>query len=61
MPGLFRSGLYQKHFGGDNIITTAAIQMGCTKGRGSTTRMLNYCNKRQPESACILRFVKVRG
>jgi len=42
---LFNLGLNQKHFGGNNKIATVSINLGNTKGRGSSTRMFNYCNK----------------
>ncbi len=59
MPGshLFNLGLYQKHFNSTTKITGPAINMGCTRGRGSTTRMLSYCNKHSTNSAlCINQF-----
>ena len=34
----FNSGFYQKRLGGK--ITSASINLGCTKGRGSITRRL---------------------
>jgi hypothetical protein len=36
----FNSGFYQKRLGGNNKITSASINLGCTKGRGSITRRL---------------------
>jgi hypothetical protein len=36
----FNSGFYQKRFGGNNKITSASINLGCTKGRGSIIRTL---------------------
>jgi hypothetical protein len=62
MPGshLF-SGLYQKNFLPTSKVSGPAINMGCTRGRGSTTRLLNYCNKKsQNPSLCINQFVKVK-
>lgn len=54
-------GFYQKRFGGNNIITGASINMGSTKGKGSTTRMLNYCTKHtNVPSQCITSFITVR-
>ena len=48
MPGshLFNLGLYQKNFLSTSRVTGPAINIGCTRGRGSTTRMFNYCNQR---------------
>lgn len=60
MPGshLFNLGLNQKHFLSTSRVSTAAVNMGCTRGRGSTTRMLNWCNKRsQNSSLCINQFI----
>jgi len=60
MPGLkmFNLGLYQKHFLSTSKVTGPAINMGCTRGRGSTTRMFNYCTKRSPNpSLCINEFI----
>lgn len=62
MPGshLFNLGLFQKHFLSTSKVTGPAINIGCTRGRGSTTRMLNYCNQhsRNP-SECINQFITV--
>ena len=60
MPGshLFNLGLYQKNFLSTSKVSGAAINMGCTRGRGSTTRMLNYCNQRTSNpSLCINEFI----
>lgn len=59
MPGshLFNLGLYQKHFLSTSKVTGPTINMGCTRGRCSTTRMLNYCNKKNSPSICINQFV----
>ena len=63
MPGshLFNLGLYQKHFLSTSKVTGPAINMGCTRGRGSTTRMLNYCAKKNSQSVCINQFINVRS
>ncbi len=64
MPGshLFNLGLYQKHFLSTSRVTGPAINMGCTRGRGSTTRMYNYCNKKATiPSLCINQFITIRG
>ena len=64
MPGshLFNLGLYQKHFLSTSRVTGPAINMGCTRGRGSTTRMYNYCNKKATiPSICINQFITVRN
>ena len=57
---LFNLGLNQKHFGGNNKIAGVSINLGCTKGRGSSTRMFNYCNKKEPYTKCINQFITIR-
>jgi hypothetical protein len=60
MPGshLFNLGLFQKNFNSTSKVTGPAINMGCTKGRGSTTRMFNYCNKKSTSpTECINQFI----
>jgi hypothetical protein len=48
----FGLGFNQKKFSGK--VSTAAVNMGSTKGRGSTTRMLNYCTQHSEEpSDCV--------
>jgi len=62
MPGshLFNLGLYQKKFLPTSRVTGSAINMGCTRGRGSTTRLYNYCTKRSPNpSLCINELITV--
>lgn len=63
MPGshLFNLGLYQKHFLSTSKVTGPAINTGCTRGRGSTTRMLNYCTKKISSSTCINQFITIRS
>ena len=59
MPHLF-SGLNQKRQSGK--ITSGTITVGNSKGRGSTTRMFNWCNKRSPNpSLCINQFVTIKS
>jgi hypothetical protein len=46
--------------GGNNKIANASINLGNTKGRGSSTRMFNYCKHRSPNpSECINRFITI--
>jgi len=62
MPGLysFNLGLNQKRFGGNNQIANVSINLGSTKGRGSSTRMFNYCKQRSANpSECINQFINV--
>lgn len=54
---LFNLGLNQKHFGGNNKIAGVSINLGCTKGRGSSTRMFNWCARHSATpSLCIKSF-----
>jgi len=62
MPGshLFNLGLFQKKFGGNHRIANATINLGSTKGRGSSTRMFNYCTKRESNMYCLNQFINVK-
>jgi hypothetical protein len=57
MVKMFNLGLYQKRFGGNNKIVAASINLGSTKGRGSSTRMFNFCNNKGTNSSCIKQFI----
>ena len=58
MPRLFNLGLNQKNFGGNNKIANVSINLGNTKGRGSSTRMFNYCTQHSVNSSdCISQFI----
>ena len=57
MAKRFNLALNQKGFGGNHKIADVSINMGCTRGKGSTTRMFNYCNKRVNNGTCIYRFI----
>jgi hypothetical protein len=64
MPGshLFNLGLYQKHFLSTSRVSGPAINMGCTRGRGSTTRMYNYCTKKSTTpTLCVNQFITIKG
>jgi hypothetical protein len=64
MPALylFNLGLNQKNFCSTSKVSTAAVAIGCTRGRGSTTRMLNYCNKHSKNSSlCINKFITIKS
>ena len=55
---LFNLGLFQKNFLSTSKVTGGAINIGCTRGRGSSTRMFNYCNQHsQNSSSCINQFI----
>lgn len=57
----FSLGLFQKNFGGIDKVTTGAVRIGCTRGRGSSTRILNYCTKRSPQPwNCIDQIITVQ-
>ena len=63
MPGshLFNLGLYQKGFLSTSTVSGGAINIGCTRGRGSTTRMLNYCRQSSTNSSlCINKFITIK-
>ena len=64
MPGSrsFNLGLFQKNFNSTSKVSGAAINIGCTRGRGSTTRMFNYCNKKSINpSICINQFITIKN
>ena len=54
-PG-FNFGLFVRGNGGNHRIADATINLGCTKGRGSSTRMFNYCKKRENNFYCLNNF-----
>jgi len=58
----FNLGLFQKNFGGNHRIAGVSINLGCTKGRGSSTRMFNYCKTHSENpSECINQFIKINN
>jgi hypothetical protein len=59
MPGLrlFKNSFYS-HIGANQTIGSGTIKMGSLKGKGSSTRMFNYCKQKSPNpSECINQFV----
>jgi hypothetical protein len=55
---LFNLGLFQKNFLSTSKVTGGTINIGCTRGRGSSIRMLNYCTQHSPNSSsCINQFI----
>jgi hypothetical protein len=63
MPGLrlFKTSYYS-HIGANEPILSGTINIGCTKGRGSSTRMLNYCTERSANpSGCINQFININS
>ena len=55
----FNFGLFVRGKGGNDKIAAATINLGSTKGRGSATRMFNYCNKRESKFYCLNQFIKI--
>jgi len=63
MPGLqmFKKGFYS-HIGANHPIVAGTINLGNTKGRGSSTRMFNYCKQHSASpSLCINQFITVES
>jgi hypothetical protein len=57
----FNLGLNQKRLGAGHSIPTVAIYLGATKGRGSSTRMFNYCTQHSKNpSNCINQFITIK-
>ena len=58
----FNFGLFVRGKGGNDKIANATINLGSTKGRGSSTRMFNYCNQRSSNpSECINQFINIKA
>ncbi len=55
MKSGFNLGLFVRGKGGNHRIANATINLGSTKGRGSSTRMFNYCKKRESNFYCLHR------
>jgi hypothetical protein len=58
-PG-YNLGLFVRGKGGNHKIAAATINLGSTKGRGSSTRMFNYCNKRESFGFCLNQFITIK-
>jgi hypothetical protein len=58
-PG-FNLGLFVRGKGGNHRIANATINLGSTKGRGSSTRMFNYCTKRESNMYCLNQFINIK-
>jgi len=51
---------YYSNIGANQPIRAGTINIGCLRGRGSTTRMLNWCQQNSPNpSECINEFVTI--
>jgi hypothetical protein len=56
------SWLNQKRFGGNNKIAGVSVNLGATKGRGSSTRVFNYCKQTSKDpSQCINQFITIQS
>ena len=56
----FNFGLFVRGKGGNDKIANATINLGSTKGRGSSTRVFNNCNKKNSYQSCINQFITYR-
>jgi len=57
---LFNLGLNQHNLGGNHKIEGVSINIGATKGIGSSTRIFNYCRERSSNpSLCINEFITI--
>jgi hypothetical protein len=52
-------GLFVRGKGGNDKIAAATINLGSTKGRGSSTRIFNYCTKKESNFYCLNQFIKI--
>ena len=62
MPKLYNLGTYnlasyQRRLGGNTKIAAASVNLGSTRGKGSSTRIFNYCNKRVTNGTCLNQFI----
>jgi hypothetical protein len=57
-PG-YNFGLFVRGKGGNDKIAAATINLGSTKGRGSSTRIFNYCTKKESNIYCLNQFIKI--
>ena len=56
---MFKKSFYS-HIGANQPIVSGTVKLGSTKGRGSSTRMFNYCNQRSTNpSECINQFITI--
>lgn len=63
MPGLqmFKKSFYS-NIGANQPILAGTINLGCSRGRGSSTRMYNFCRRRTSQpSICINKFINVQN
>lgn len=50
---MFSLGLFPRRLGGNHKICAASINLGSTKGLGSSTRIVNYCGKTINPYSCL--------
>ncbi len=50
---MFSLGLFPRRLGGNHKICAASINLGSTKGLGSSTRIVNYCSKTKNPYNCL--------
>ena len=56
---MFKKGFYS-HIGANRPIVAGTVNLGSTKGRGSSTRVFNNCNKKNSYQSCINQFITYR-
>jgi hypothetical protein len=57
-------GLYAKRVYGNGKVVGATINLGCTKGRGSATRMYQFCRQHPRDKEytnCLMPFITVKN
>lgn len=60
MFNMNKLGFNQKNFNGTRPVTNVAVNLGATRGKGSSTRMFNYCTQTSSSpSLCINSFITV--
>ena len=50
---MFSFGLFPRRLGGNHKITNASINLGSTRGIGSKTRIVNFCQKTKNPYECL--------
>ena len=56
----FNLGFNQRNFNGSRPTSAAAVNMGAMRGKGSTSRMLNFCKTHSTNpSGCINQFINI--
>jgi len=54
-------GLYAKRVYGNGKVVGATINLGCTKGRGSATRMYQFCRQHTRDINCLMPFITMQN